>query len=552
MSLKLPVAVFVSCLLTISSTAYQTTTPGKAAGKPTTAVPSKADDERIKHGKALLSQAEAEAGGLEGEMRAYALLQAARAYSSFDPSRASELLEQAYTASQVNHEETPSKTQLVQQILLAMAKVDPQHVEQLLPYTPPQVRARVLNVLLSNYIRNKEFERAKEMLQRNSRDVEFPYRAAAQLMAALPKQNSVDRQAIFGAALTSFKASSNKDNTMLMGLDPAGLTELVIRFWRDLPVSAVKEAIDVLLDDAQKTMSESKEPMRIAIASSKNTSSFNSLYEYRLQQLLPVLRQIDEAEAQKLSQKLKQLNPSLDTQAGPATTDAGADKQAEPRMQMMVSGGSPAASSMVMQMRQVAAIEDLAEKNPKDALTQAALLAPRAKAMALEVIARMTIKKDASVSRRALDQLVETAPDLRPEEQARHLASAADVYLKLEDEASARKAIEKGTDSAAKLFREDSENDNVNEALKAYWPSSAAWRQFIRLAARISEPFALSLVNEIPDPEIKAVQRLALVGDLLGSPAEGTASIVSRKDHPTQMMLEAGEGDSEREESQRR
>jgi hypothetical protein len=102
------------------------------------------------------------------------------------------------------------------------------------------------------------------------------------------------------------------------------------------------------------------------------------------------------------------------------------------------------------------------------------------------------------------------------------------------------------------LFKEDSENDNVNEALKAYWPSSAAWRQFIRLAARISEPFALSLVNEIPDPEIKAVQRLALVGDLLGSPAEGTASIVSRKDHPTQMMLEAGEGDSEREESQRR
>ncbi len=65
------------------------------------------------------------------------------------------------------------------------------------------------------------------------------------------------------------------------------------------------------------------------------------------------------------------------------------------------------------------------------------------------------------------------------------------------------------------------------------------------MATRISQDFAVALINEIPDAEIKATQRLALAADLLGAPQDRSLTMVSRKGQPTQMMMEIGDGDGE-------
>jgi len=125
---------------------------------------------------------------------------------------------------------------------VAMAQVAPERAEELLPYAPPKVRAAVLNALLGHYQKSKQFERAKEMVLRLARESEFPYAAAATLMASLPKQDSGNREAIFSAALTSFKTSTTNSNRPMLGMNDLGT--LVVRFWRDLPPALIREAID--------------------------------------------------------------------------------------------------------------------------------------------------------------------------------------------------------------------------------------------------------------------------------------------------------------------
>jgi len=294
--------------------------------------------------------------------------------------------------------------------------------------------------------------------------------------------------------------------------------------------------------------------MRIAISSPSGSSAFNSIYEYRLQQLLPVLRHIDEPEAKRLAEKLKQLNPTLDPAAGvPGPPQAG-DRDRKPQDQqvavMMGSGsrfpgGAGEASAIMQQMQRAAAIQARAESNPQEAIEQAAMLDPEPRAMALEGIARLSLKKDSSAARKAAQRLVETTANLDPERQVQFLVTVAEIYLQLEDKQAARRAIERGAEAAEKLFQKDSDPDNANQALKAYWPSSGAWKRLVRVATRISQDFAVALINEIPDAEIKATQRLALAADLLGAPQDRSVTMVSRKGQPTQMMMEIGDGDGE-------
>jgi hypothetical protein len=50
------------------------------------------------------------------------------------------------------------------------------------------------------------------------------------------------------------------------------------------------------------------------------------------------------------------------------------------------------------------------------------------------------------------------------------------------------------------------------------WPSTSAWLRFVALATRISPQTALQAINSIPDPEIQALETIALADSLLGAP----------------------------------
>jgi len=98
------------------------------------------------------------------------------------------------------------------------------------------------------------------------------------------------------------------------------------------------------------------------------------------------------------------------------------------------------------------------------------------------------------------------------------LASAGDDYLKLGNRESAKKVVDQGFRLAEKLYATDTDADDPNQAFKTMWPSTSAWSRFVALATRISPQTALQAINGIPDPEIQALEAIALADSLLAAP----------------------------------
>jgi hypothetical protein len=189
-------------------------------------------------------------------------------------------------------------------------------------------------------------------------------------------------------------------------------------------------------------------------------------------------------------------------------------------------------------MQRMAKIMQDAQAHPQDALANAATLTdPGVRSEAYGAIARAAGKKNASVTRQALEKQLDTVPKLDSMQQIMALRSAVSTYLLLEQPDDARKVIERGLAAAEKLYKEDSDPDAPNTSLKAYWPSAEAWRSFLRLAGKISPAWALSLLKDIPDEEIKVAVETALASSWLDLPAGQTIIMSSGKNGTRTMMF---------------
>ena len=122
------------------------------------------------------------------------------------------------------------------------------------------------------------------------------------------------------------------------------------------------------------------------------------------------------------------------------------------------------------------------------------------------------------------------------EVQLRSLRGAGEVYLLMDEKDDAKKVVEQGLKAADKMFRQDSEGDDPNQALKAYWPSTDAYRGMLRLAARISPVWAVSLLKDLPDNDVKVVAETALAAAWLDVPAGATIVMTSNKKGTSMMM----------------
>src|SRR5919205_797992 len=79
-----------------------------------------------------------------------------------------------------------------------------------------------------------------------------------------------------------------------------------------------------------------------------------------------------------------------------------------------------------------------------------------------------------STAHSALEKLVDSD---NPEaaSKAEDVRAAADLYRRMGDTDSAKKAVEKAMSLAEKVYRQDTDADDPNKALKAYWPSTQTW-----------------------------------------------------------------------------
>lgn len=510
--------------------------------------PAKPTPEQQKRGMQMLSVAEAEAGGLQGGMRAYALLQIARAYERTDKAKALDLLEGAFTATREIDDDGRLQTRgsLQEDILKQMVPLAPERVDELLTQIDPGRKAAVLESLLTSYEKNKQLDHAVEVIYRIAGDGEFPYGAAQRVLAAMPdEERSTQLPQLFNMAFASFRDHPNKNGMMFSRGDFASFVQ---SFWKQLPRDQVKAAVHEILKQAENAGQGdgARGATPVSFSSEKGSASFSSAYQYRLFQMLPVLRAVDEDEADRLLKKNQELQALLKQYPDGMQSLAPQESQGQPQpggrrrgpgggggggsMMMVGSGpGAGDAGARMQEFQRMSKIMAEADKNPEQAVTDAAGISDKGmRANALVGIARASWKQKPSSARSALRQAIELAPELEPELQGMVFAGATDIYVKMEDTDTAKKVIEKHLAAAEKMYKADSNADDPNKALKAYWPSTNAYKNALRAAGQISPAWAMTLLKEVSDPEVKVAAEVALAGAWLKVPVGRTQTVTSR------------------------
>jgi len=487
----------------------------------------------------MLKATEPEARALPPELRAYALQQIARGYSQIEPAKAPAILADAFTATlSIESDDKFTKNALQRDILFQLLALDHTKVNELLPQAEDQPRSEVTRELIRRAVRAKKLDEAADLVEQVSRTTEFPYGEGAELMAAFPKEESWRRSALFSQALASYAGHEHKK--MMLG---NGFSEMIASNWRELPPEQVEQGIDAVLKQAK----DNDQAATVSLSSDKGDQArFDTVYEFRLFQLLPILREIDKGKAEEILRDQQAVSgllaryPNGQESLSPRP-QPGAQ---QPRrgegmgMSMMVNmpdrGGPKSGGQSPAQVDEALAwqaqsdrIVASAAQDPKQALAQAQTLPVKMKgpggnrpirADALRGVANSTIKSNQTVAKQAVADMVKATQDLEPRDQARQLVEAAKLYLKLEDEDTAKKMLDSATSKANDAIKADANAEDPNQALKAYWPSAAAWQGILRTAEKISPAYAQKLGAEISDDEIRVVAQIALADELAGAP----------------------------------
>jgi tetratricopeptide (TPR) repeat protein len=518
--------------------------------------PKKLTKEQRERAMQLLEGAAAGARSLDPGSRAYALMQVAQVYQSFDKKKALELLDEAMTAAgevaQQNDRLKGVGSRLQEQVLKAMVPLAPEKADEYLTQLDARGREQVLEALLDYYQREKKMDRALQLVYRMSAEGEMPYGAASKIMQQMTPEQADDKQQLFTAALASYQEHDHSQ-----GFGNEAFPEMIVRFSKDLPAGLVHQAIDAVLDSAKKTaekQAQSSEPMQLSIASAQGAVQMNSVYQYRLFQLLPTLRTIDPEEADKLLKEQTDVQTLLAKYPQGMNSVAPDGGKGNGSASFMISSGGGGGGGAAprggmgfpnpLEMQKAAKIGEDAEKHPQDALANASSLQNDSlRVQTYMRIAQVTWKKQPSVADQALSKAADGISKLDGDQQLMQYSSLARAYSRMGETDDAKKYIAKGMDAAAKIFKADSNADDPNQAPKAYWPSVAGWKSLLSQASEISPLWAAGLLKEIPDDEARTLAQLGIATTLLQAQGTDTEIMTVTKGRNSTMII--GNSDQE-------
>jgi hypothetical protein len=431
--------------------------------------------------------------------------------------RVQEVWDQRMRASMENLD---AKQRLQTGALTHLLAEDEAKVESLLPQSEPLVRDELLNEMMSKAFTAKKLDRARDLLKQTSSE-RFPYGVAAQLMLELPPARDDERQEIFQLAM----AADRDQHSLIIGSDD--FASMIVRYWKHLAPAVVLEAIHQVIDGAQSNQHQ------ISLGSGSTKASFSNEHEYRVFELLPVLRELDEDEAAKrlsdsqaAQAQLKQFPNGIQS-LDPTIRDTALKKGESSGMAGMV---GPNIGSMLQEQNlseaydsRISEIARMAETNPKQAIAaatglpnSAGSLAPRAKA--LLTIGRVAMTKNPSAARDALEEMSESLKNIEPTGHMGprdYWAEGIEIATKIVEVDLAKKLLKGGMGQVEKLKSKDTDSDDPNLALKAWWPSTAALSRLMLAASNISPQTALDAIAEISDPELRVICRARLANKQL-------------------------------------
>jgi len=503
-----------------------------------------------------LDAAEGEFAAYEPADRAILCHQTSRGMMKYNRDGARELLHRCIAATQelTGEKEISEKQQLQGWLVQLLLTYGPEEGETLLTQIDGKGRERVRGSLIDTYVVKKNFDRAIDLVRGVQTSEEgFPYVSVANLMTRLPEEQKGDVNSLFTFALNDFHQRKAEQNT----IRSEDMATLVVRFWRHVPPDVALSAVDEVLSKA-KEADDVKQHSYISIGNKDGAASFNSSYEYRVFQMLPILRELDASRAESIERDMTQMKALMNRYPNgiqslvPTLRDTPKGENENSDLSMSISdspagNADPDAELRVQIRKQIDDIIAQAEKSPRQAIAQALSLpmkmqrAGYPKMKALEGIALTQWKKSPTVAKEAIAELLKLAPEVDfVHDQLQFLVSATDLLLKMDDKDSAAKVIDIGMKLGRKQFEDDTKADDPNKAPKPFWPAAAIWRQFIQLSRKIDNQAALEKIKDISDPEIQLFTKITLANAWLGL-GDGVVSIRTQKKNNNSWSMSGSE-----------
>ncbi|HEX4603237.1 MAG TPA: hypothetical protein VH724_04535 [Candidatus Angelobacter sp.] len=450
--------------------------------------------------------------------KAYAFLLVARAYSSFNAAEESRLLEESCKAAVTAPAEdldVSFKEKIEYDCLQRLLVVRPAPAAELLSLAGANVRQQIMARKAPETAKKGDMDAAMEMLSSEiSKGAEYPYDRAMAVLKALPPDDRADRDRIFAQALSLYRERHKRASA---GMEDLGT--MIVRFWRDLSPGLVLEGVNQLLDSAMdENVADSHLEVTVSLQSSAH--SFGSLYQYRLFQLLPVLHALDPSSAARLMHDNQQpewqhkvaphdpmLSMTLSRKNGPAPVNSVANQDF-------------AAIRLRMRAEEIlASVKD----DPALALARALSLdgdidqGRSIKADVLTEIARITLKEHSEIASKSLEELSRAIESYPAIVRCRYLAESGNLYWRMQKTDKVRSVVAQGMKLVNDLYKEDSNSDDPNRALKSAWPSTVISRAFASLASRVSLKFAEETIAEVGDSDIQVFDRIEIASTLLAA-----------------------------------
>ena len=467
------------------------------------------------------------------QVQVAALLHLGENYNLVDPKKALECLEQAFAASA----DLPSsrfedqRGQLQAQIVNRTAEVSLDKALEMLPQlaAPPtgqpdrrmEPTERMVRLLLDK----KDFDLAMRVVEAVGSSGEYPFRAARSIFEKLDAEDP-RRVEIFGAATTAFIGRPN---------GPFG--EFLSRRWQEAPrpmaESALRAVINAILDRKEEFL------MSTNISTAKGTVSFKNRQDRELFEIMHVLRALDPKRADELLETRPQLRSAVERfPLGTSSMgiDQGGDED-EGRGQVMMTfmqgpklDPQEEAQLQVRALARSRAAEALSvlKQNPQRALALVrGIPDPATQAEVLGSIARSVSDKDPATAKSVLDQCIQILDGIKsPMERIEVWDIVAEAAHRAKEDERAWQAIDGGLTDAAALYKQDTDAEDPNQALRETWPSTHAYRSMVGRAATLFGAEAEPLLAKITDPDLALLATIEMAQALLGRPSSrGDVSI---------------------------
>jgi len=334
-------------------------------------------------------------------------------------------------------------------------------------------------------------------------------------------------------------ASDSEHHSLTIGGDD--FASMIVRFWQHIPPALALGAIQQVLDAAQ-----SSEGTGVILNGASGLVGFTSERDYRVFEMLPILRQLDDTEADKILKESQQAQfqlkqfPSGIQSLDPTIRDTPA-KEGEQRGLIGGSTAPPDATDQALQAMntQVQEIGRMAEDNPRQAIAAAATLPESvgpvwrvefSRAQAYLGIARLVMKKNPSAARDALEEMAQSLKHAaHPYRAMGNWIDRMEIARQIDEVDFAFKLFRAGIEQVDKLRSEDADPDDPNLALKAWWPSVSAYWRLVQAASQLSPQNVLEQIREIKDPEILLLLEVRLANKGLGARADQSITMVHKK-----------------------